>query len=448
MWTIRASLRRAITVCAVTFLGCGTVKDTTPDAHDNTATATATASTDQPDVIHLVWTAVTGATHYQVSRSEAMTGPFAMVSDGAAMSYDDGSLGHSDVKYYKVVACTDTGCGADSNIAKGFTIPGAVTLMDCSRGTGAGTVTCTWAAAVGEVDGTLTYRVFAHAASAAPTMVGMSTGTSVASTVTAGDLLRMSVAISNSETGLGPQSNELVGYAEGIAIVFTETDPVDVARASRLKQALETDISSQQGVAGSMPVLHAVLVPANLVSSTFSVANTWTGRPVVFTHGFTAYNDQGKLRNLVSSTHGVMAMGAGLHAFDTVTSAGGAWGIGGLPNLVGWGPSASGASLNVRTWTSEGNVFTSPLYATAFGVNPGNTTVEQAYTAGGTYEALYAPNPVVGVTRLCQADPASAVAYYPCAQQGRWAEFGFEDIPDAIPGKILVINYVYRMSQL
>ena len=427
---------------------CGSIDETPlPDAGSPTPDADPSvpqvmASTDQVDAIHVTWTTVAEASRYIVLRAEEPAGPYEMVADSGATAYDEVGLDESDVKYFKVQACTPAGCGAESTAARGHTIPGTVTLTGCSRGTTAAAVTCTWTVASGETDGTVSYSIWAHVDGAEPQMVATSVATTANAPLAAGDLYRLAIRVENSETGSGALSNEVLGYAESVVIVHADT-AADLADARALETILETDIGGTAGVGGTMPALRAVIVPETLVSSTYSSANTWTGRPMIITLTLGS-SDAGKVRNLVSSAgRGVIGMGHGVQTLEIIKTYGGNWGIGALPTALG--SSVSGGSIQdqVRTFLTEGNVFTAPLYATAYGVNPGNGVFEPYSSSGVNNWALNAPNAIAGVQRLCMSE-STTNSYYPCAQQGRWGQFGYYKPPDLLPGKILFINFVQR----
>jgi hypothetical protein len=430
---------------------CGSVSEENgPDAADSPtpdadpSVPQVTASTDQVDTIRVGWTTVADATRYVVLRAEAETGPYDMVADSSATTYDEVRLAASDVKYFKVQACTASGCGAESAAARGHTIPGTVTLSGCSRGTLAAAVSCTWTVASGETDGTVSYSIWAHVAGAEPEMVATSTATTADAPVPAGDLYSLAVRVENSETGSGALSGEALGYAESVVIVHGDT-AADLANAQALETILETDLVGTPGVGGTMPTLPAVVVSQTLVSNTYSTANTWTGRPMIITSNMGA-SDAGRVRNLVSSTgRNVIGMGRGTQTLETINANGGSWGIGGLPTSLG--SSVSGGSIQdeVRTFLTEGDVFTAPLYATAYGTSPANGVAEPYASSGVNNWALNAPNPIAGVQRLCMSESASN-SYFPCAQQGRWGQFGYYTAPDQLPGRILFINFVYRFT--
>jgi len=422
---------------------CGNVKSDQPDPLDPTIPHV-TASTDGTDAIHVEWTEADGATTYQVWRAEAADGPFESLVESDATAFDDVGLGASDVKFYRVIGCDSDGtCDAESELARGFTLPETVTLDRCSRGTVPGAIACSWQPATGEVDGDVRYELHAHVAGDAPAAIGVTPDVSGAGAVAPGQLYAVSVAVVNTETGAGPDSNELPGYAEGVVIVYEDTDPVDALRAEMLAQVLATDLTVVPGAAGTMPSLPAVLLPGSLVASTYAPDEAWAGRPMIVGAGF-ARTDDGTLRNLATASRSLIAMGPAVMMYDQVNAIGGSWGPGPSPAALDTYSEFGGYTDAVVNY-ADADVFTTPLYATGYGTAPLDRTAERYTDAPTSVFALYRDAPAAGFAGLCGIE-ASLVYWYGCAQQDGWGWLGYLDPPDTASGRVLLVNMVARLA--
>ena len=89
------------------------------------APATPTATTQSDSVISITWSAVAGATHYKLYRSETSGGSFDQIGgDIAATDYVDASdLAANTSYYYQLESCNDNGCSSRSSAVSATTAP-------------------------------------------------------------------------------------------------------------------------------------------------------------------------------------------------------------------------------------------------------------------------------------------------------------------------------------
>ena len=87
--------------------------------------ATPTASAQSESAISLSWSAVAGATHYKLYRSETSEGSFDQIGgDIAATDYVDASdLAANTSYYYQLESCNDNGCSSRSSAVSATTAP-------------------------------------------------------------------------------------------------------------------------------------------------------------------------------------------------------------------------------------------------------------------------------------------------------------------------------------
>ena len=89
------------------------------------APATPTASAQSENAISISWSAVAGATHYKLYRSETSGGSFDQIGgDIAATDYVDDSGLTANTSYdYQLAACNDSGCSSRSSAVSATTSP-------------------------------------------------------------------------------------------------------------------------------------------------------------------------------------------------------------------------------------------------------------------------------------------------------------------------------------
>ena len=87
--------------------------------------ATPTASAQSESAISISWSAVAGATHYKLYRSETSGGSFDQIGgDIAAIDYVDASdLAANTSYYYQLESCNDNGCSSRSSVVSATTAP-------------------------------------------------------------------------------------------------------------------------------------------------------------------------------------------------------------------------------------------------------------------------------------------------------------------------------------
>ena len=111
---------------------------------------TPTATAQSESAISISWSAVAGATHYKLYRSETSEGSFAQIGgDIAATDYvDDNDLAANTSYYYKLAACSGSGCSSRSSAVSATTAPerpSALTVETQSEGA----ISISWSAVAG-----------------------------------------------------------------------------------------------------------------------------------------------------------------------------------------------------------------------------------------------------------------------------------------------------------
>jgi hypothetical protein len=80
------------------------------------------------DRVRVSWTAVSGATRYEVYRATEACGTYTKVGESTTISYDNTTVTALKVYWYKVKACNACGCSAYSGVNPGYAgTPGAGT---------------------------------------------------------------------------------------------------------------------------------------------------------------------------------------------------------------------------------------------------------------------------------------------------------------------------------
>jgi hypothetical protein len=266
------------------------------------------------------------------------------------------------------------------------------------------------------------------------------------------------VRIYNREAGgYGDYSSTYdLGYTANVAIVYDSADTADTQTANDLKTILTTNIPSSYGptVTGTMPSWSVILIPQSMISTTYSAANVFGGRPLIATPGSDLYGNANQTRNVTAHGKGVFAMGyGGTRLLDTVETYWGTWGYSGTaPADIGLGESgASPASLWMYTQTSGNSVWNSPLTSTSIpgGSTPtDNARVQISYSSIGAYSA-YLPSGIAGDGWLYGREDTASGPYYPVVRQGRFLQYGFYAETDRpYTGWVFITNLVYRMSNV
>ena len=86
--------------------------------------STPTAATQNNGAISIVWSAVAGATHYKLYRSETNDGSFMQIGgEITATDYVDSNLDANTSYYYRLEVCNDNGCSGRSPIGSAITTP-------------------------------------------------------------------------------------------------------------------------------------------------------------------------------------------------------------------------------------------------------------------------------------------------------------------------------------
>ena len=86
--------------------------------------STPTAATQNNGAISIKWSAVAGATHYKLYRSETNDGSFMQIGgEITATDYVDSNLDANTSYYYRLEVCNDNGCSGRSPIGSAITTP-------------------------------------------------------------------------------------------------------------------------------------------------------------------------------------------------------------------------------------------------------------------------------------------------------------------------------------
>ena len=90
--------------------------------------STPTAATQNNGAISIVWSAVAGATHYKLYRSETNDGSFTQIGGKiTATDYVDSNLDANTSYYYRLEVCNDNGCSGRSPVGSAITAPATPT---------------------------------------------------------------------------------------------------------------------------------------------------------------------------------------------------------------------------------------------------------------------------------------------------------------------------------
>jgi len=138
--------RKTSSLASETFDGVSAPGWTAPPIVPVGLTATAPSQTQ----INLSWTAVNGATGYQVLRSPSWSGSYGQIGTPATASYSDTGLAAGTAYYYMVRTTSGSGTSGNSLVVSGTTLPYAPAAPSNLSATGSNAVvTLTWAASNG-----------------------------------------------------------------------------------------------------------------------------------------------------------------------------------------------------------------------------------------------------------------------------------------------------------
>lgn len=313
-----------------------------------------------------------------------------------------------------------------------------------------GTVTASWSATTAD-SGTNYYRLYRrdYPSGYLYTYLGQTTATSLNVPVPEGSLYYFHVAIDNAAAGgMGVYSStSSIGFSSDISVVYPEADS---ALAGSLKVMLTNSdgwvATAAPSVSGTMPNWTVTLVPESLVSSTYSAANVLYGDPVIITPNSTLHGTAAKVRNVTAHGRGVVAMGyAGAYLLDVVENNFASWGYADqIPDQIGHLKSAYlAASYYAFTWSSA--YWSTPLSSTSIPGTP-PASVQLAYSNVARVGVYRSDDSITGGNLYCR-DNASNPHYFPVARQGRFMQFGFQELlARPFTGKVFTVNMVNRMS--
>ena len=115
-----------------------------------TAPETPTVEAQSEGAISISWSAVAGATHYKLYRSETSEGSFAQIGgDIAATDYvDDNDLAANTSYDYQLESCNGNGCSSRSSVVSATTAPGRLSALTVAAQS-EGAVSISWSAVAG-----------------------------------------------------------------------------------------------------------------------------------------------------------------------------------------------------------------------------------------------------------------------------------------------------------
>jgi hypothetical protein len=236
--------------------------------------------------------------------------------------------------------------------------------------------------------------------------------------------------------------------AETVAVVFNSADPIDAALAHRISSLLASDLTrADPGVSGSMPAFVVRLVPQDDVPRTWDPTFSLRG-VVVLTPATTVWAGPGQSRNLAAQGRGIIAMGTGgARLLDTVLLNWDAWKPGWqAPDALGWRASVIGPlTTRVVTQATDESVWSSPLASSAI---PGPDQPVQVSTSPLIGLDVLWPEPWQPLGGELIAREDGEPARYPIVLQGRFLQYGFEDLADERgTGDVLFVNLVATMGR-
>ena len=108
-----------------------------------------TVAAQSEGAVSISWSAVAGATHYKLYRSETSGGQFDRVGDNiAATEYIDGNLDANTSYYYRLESCNDNGCSGRSPVGSAITAP-AMPAAPMAAAQRDSMIVITWSAVAG-----------------------------------------------------------------------------------------------------------------------------------------------------------------------------------------------------------------------------------------------------------------------------------------------------------
>ncbi|MBU0926387.1 MAG: Ig-like domain-containing protein [Spirochaetes bacterium] len=265
-----------------------------------------------------------------------------------------------------------------------------------------------------------------------------------------------------------------VGFSSNVTVVYDDAEPKDVLIAGYIKALLEDSywsggILSQANMAGTMPSYSVTLLPERLVSNaSYGSFYKIYGDPIIVTPGATFSRTLStydvRARNIASGGNGLIAMGAnGITILDRIEDNWSAWGLTGTaPTQIGGGESAGlAASMSAKTRAASvsESIWHSPMQNTYLTANFYSSSINlsnifNSTTGNVSRNGVYlGANPVVSDGVVYAAEESNG-NYYPVVRQGRFLQFGYEDVPGRgfasattyQYGQVFFINLVARMD--
>lgn len=265
-----------------------------------------------------------------------------------------------------------------------------------------------------------------------------------------------------------------VGFSSKVTVVYDDTEAKDFLIAGYIKSLLENTywsggILAQANMAGSMPSYSVTLLPERLVSNTtYSSFYKIYGDPIIVTPGTTfsrtASTYDTRVRNIASGGNGLMAMGSiGSTILDRIEDNWSSWSLSGTaPTQIGAGESASltaSMAAKIRAASVSESIWHSPMQNTYLTTNfyssyTNLTNIFNSTTGNVSRIGVYlGTNPAITDGFVYAAEETNA-NYYPVVRQGRFLQFGYDDVPGRgftstttyQYGQVFFINLVARMD--
>lgn len=268
-----------------------------------------------------------------------------------------------------------------------------------------------------------------------------------------------------------------LGFSSHVTVVYNDDSSTDQDIAEFIKDLLEDayysgGIESQPNMAGTMPNWSVTLLPEDLVENTStSYYHRIYGDPLIITPATTFLWDSStydnRIYNLSSSGRGILAMGYnGTEFIERVKVNWSSWSYGGtkpvqigvkdetgsLTQTYGLG---SKTSAKKQPASESESIWHSPMENSYLSANYEESSVTLNLFPSDIYRyGVYFRDPLGDDCYIYAGDPDYS-SYYPVVRQGRFLQYGFNDVPHRYTtppsttykyGHIFFINLVARMD--
>lgn len=276
-----------------------------------------------------------------------------------------------------------------------------------------------------------------------------------------GEVLYFWIRAYNSDTGgFGPYSaTRVIGFSSDITVIYDDSSPDDLQRAQDIKALLEDDQDIIRDIAiyGTMPDWSVTLFPESQVETTYLSLEPYStriyGDPIILTPGgsYRLYSNDFQVRNIASTSRGVLAMGYYAASFVYRVSANwNTWGlIGTQPaDITSQMTLTSSKSAKTRpSSTSEDIWFTPLFYDVLYNSYRGTSIAANIFTSDTNRRGTNIPGGANPAGGAIYAGDVSSTAHFPVVRQGDYCIFSFYEVPNVLrTGEVFFINLVARME--